>query len=145
MVEHKIIFLCCGGIAFNARPNIAKPTVNPFYQFGINEYSYDGMSTNSWWLCYVLAIAEYTIIRMMSELGRLMGIIERGEWNCIGKRFDGFVNRSKGKIKEERLNNLKKLVCTRLTYIGKFFRGINIDENPMYYISIIIGLVDCYR
>jgi hypothetical protein len=34
-----------------------------------------------------------------------MGIIERG---CIGKRFDWFVNRSEGKIKEERLNNLKK-------------------------------------
>jgi hypothetical protein len=27
--------------------------------------------------------------------------------------------------------------------IGKFFRGINIDENPMCNISIIIGLVEC--
>jgi hypothetical protein len=101
----KIIFLCCRGIAFNARPNIANPTVNPFYQFCINEYSYEYQQQLV--VRYVLAIAEPTIIQMMSELDRLMGIIERGEWDCIGKRFDGFVNRSEGKIKEEKLNNLK--------------------------------------
>jgi hypothetical protein len=52
---------------------------------------------------YVLTMAESTIIRMMSELGRLMGIIERGEWHCIGKRFDWFVNRSEGKSKKKDL------------------------------------------
>ncbi|RIA89158.1 glycosyltransferase family 2 protein [Glomus cerebriforme] len=57
---------------------------------------------------YVLAMAESSIIRMMSEFGRLMGIIKRKEFNCIGKRFDWFVNRRKGTIKEEKLNNLKK-------------------------------------
>ena len=54
-------------------------------------------------ICIIYSLC-LTIIQMMSELGRLMGIIERGEWNCIGKKFDWFVNRSEGKIKK-RLNN----------------------------------------
>src|ERR1043166_4542015 len=75
----------------------------------LTKQHYKGVPTVSGYR-YVLAMAESSIIRMMSELGRLTGIIERREWKCIGKRFDWFVNRSEGKIKEEKYNNLKKFL-----------------------------------
>ncbi|GET01671.1 glycosyltransferase family 2 protein [Rhizophagus clarus] len=59
---------------------------------------------------YVLAMAESSIIRMISEFGRLMGLIERNEWKYIGKRFDWFVRRARGTITEECINNLKKFL-----------------------------------
>ena len=51
---------------------------------------------------------ESSIIRILSESGRLLGQIKRKEWDCIGRRFDWFVKSREGTIKEESISNLKK-------------------------------------
>lgn len=57
---------------------------------------------------WVLAVFEGALIRMFSELGRLIGLLERGEWSCVGKRFDWFAGGPYG-IVEERSNGKEKL------------------------------------
>ncbi|CAG8443439.1 10934_t:CDS:2 [Funneliformis caledonium] len=41
---------------------------------------------------FMIAAAESSIIRLISQCGRLEGMIERKEWKCIGRRFDWFLN-----------------------------------------------------
>jgi len=59
-----------------------------------------------WWL---VAIAESSLICMASEVGRLLGILRRGEMGSVGKRFDWFVGRIDGPRYEERLKGLQRL------------------------------------
>ncbi|CAI2163984.1 20329_t:CDS:2 [Funneliformis geosporum] len=58
---------------------------------------------------FIIAAAESSIIRLMSQCGRLEGIIERKEWKCIGKRFEWFVKRCGNKPIHDEINrNLMK-------------------------------------
>ncbi|KAF8596204.1 glycosyltransferase family 2 protein [Ceratobasidium sp. AG-I] len=58
---------------------------------------------------WVAAVFEGALIRMFSEQGRLVGLVERGEWVYLGKRFDWFAGGPYG-IAEERSNGKEKLV-----------------------------------
>ncbi|RGB32403.1 hypothetical protein C1646_222864 [Rhizophagus diaphanus] len=48
------------------------------------------------------------MIRITNEFGRLMGHIERKEWNYIGKRFDWFAKKNGGTINDEISTNSRK-------------------------------------
>ncbi|EFI26813.1 NAD-dependent epimerase/dehydratase [Coprinopsis cinerea okayama7 len=64
-----------------------------------------------------LALVESSFIRMSSELGRLKGAVDRKQWYCIGKRFDWFAGREgDGPKREERWNNVQRLVCIVLIF-----------------------------
>ncbi|KAG9314951.1 hypothetical protein JVU11DRAFT_4060 [Chiua virens] len=57
-----------------------------------------------------MAIAESTLIRVISECGRTIGILERGEIACIGWRFDWFAHRwGDGPRNEERRNSKERI------------------------------------
>ncbi|OCH85038.1 NAD-dependent epimerase/dehydratase [Obba rivulosa] len=59
---------------------------------------------------WLLAVLESTLIRVFSECGRLVGILERGEWRCIGLRFEWFVSRAgNGPRDEERRNSSQRM------------------------------------
>lgn len=60
-------------------------------------------------LAWVIAVFEGGLIRMASEMGRLVGILERGEWASVGKRFDWFAGGPWG-ITEERKNGIERFV-----------------------------------
>lgn len=61
-------------------------------------------------LCWAIAVLEGSLIRMSTELGRLVGIFKRGEWTAIGKRFDWFCGRLSGQnIREERNNGIQRM------------------------------------
>ncbi|KAF8335998.1 uncharacterized protein EI90DRAFT_3280050 [Cantharellus anzutake] len=58
-----------------------------------------------------IAILESSIIRMVSEFGRLVGILERGEFTSIFKRFDWFIRLPGRKDKElARTNSAERLI-----------------------------------
>ncbi|KAG8696020.1 hypothetical protein FRC08_007412 [Ceratobasidium sp. 394] len=54
-----------------------------------------------------IAVCEGALIRMVNETGRLIGILRRGEWSCVGKRFDWFAG-GPGSIVPERNGNLQR-------------------------------------
>jgi nucleoside-diphosphate-sugar epimerase/glycosyltransferase involved in cell wall biosynthesis len=68
-----------------------------------------------WWL---LAIMESSLICMTSEIGRTIGILRRGEFGSVGRRFDWFVGRLNGPIYEERLKNLQRLVLVTVLFVA---------------------------
>ncbi|KAF8901610.1 hypothetical protein CPB85DRAFT_1439035 [Mucidula mucida] len=41
----------------------------------------------------VIAVVESTIIRMFSEAGKTVGILTKGDWRLLGRRFDWFLGR----------------------------------------------------
>ncbi|EPQ59718.1 hypothetical protein GLOTRDRAFT_34704 [Gloeophyllum trabeum ATCC 11539] len=58
---------------------------------------------------WVAAVLESSLIRMASEGGRVIGILERGEAYVLGKRFDWFTGRAgKAPQMEERKNTLQR-------------------------------------
>ncbi|KAF8311705.1 glycosyltransferase family 2 protein [Clavulina sp. PMI_390] len=58
---------------------------------------------------WILAIMESTIIRMLSELGRTVGMVERGEWILLMQRFDWFTNLAgTGPRMNERKNSIQR-------------------------------------
>ncbi|KII96014.1 glycosyltransferase family 2 protein [Plicaturopsis crispa FD-325 SS-3] len=60
---------------------------------------------------WFLAVIESSLIRMASEAGRTRGILARGEWSCLGRRFDWFTGRAgDGPKNEQRKDNVQKLV-----------------------------------
>ncbi|KAL5634842.1 hypothetical protein ACGC1H_002762 [Rhizoctonia solani] len=58
---------------------------------------------------WTFAICEGAFIRMISEMGRLVGVIERREWGSIGKRFDWF-NGGPWGVTEERSGGIERAV-----------------------------------
>lgn len=66
-------------------------------------------------LLWVLAILESTLIRVFSEYGRIVGLVERGEIAYMMVRFDWFTGRAgAGPRNEERLNNAQRLFLSVL-------------------------------
>lgn len=60
--------------------------------------------------CWLLAVMESTFIRMASEMGRVVGMLARGEFMMLGNRFDWFTGRiGNGPRNEERRNNLQRI------------------------------------
>ncbi|KAG1730868.1 NAD-dependent epimerase/dehydratase [Suillus paluster] len=60
-------------------------------------------------------IAESALIRMASEGGRLIGLLERGEILLIGRRFDWFTGRAgDGPMNEERMNGRQRMTLAAL-------------------------------
>lgn len=69
------------------------------------------MKTTVHGLGWIFAMAEGTIIRMVSELGRVVGVIERKEFGHLGRRFDWFAGRvGTGPRDEERAKCRETLV-----------------------------------
>ena len=59
---------------------------------------------------WVLAVLESSLIRMFSEWGRLVGLLERGEWGLLCHRFDWFAGvYGNGPRDEERKNNVQRI------------------------------------
>lgn len=59
-----------------------------------------------WW---VPAVIESTFVRMVSEMGRVIGMVERREFIHLGMRFDWFTGRAgDGPRSEEIKNNLQR-------------------------------------
>jgi nucleoside-diphosphate-sugar epimerase/glycosyltransferase involved in cell wall biosynthesis len=64
-------------------------------------------------LYWFLAVIESSFIRIFSEVGRLHGVLSRGEVTMILKRFDWFAGRAgNGPRNEEMLNNFQRLGLT---------------------------------
>ncbi|KAF7799107.1 hypothetical protein EIP86_010337 [Pleurotus ostreatoroseus] len=69
------------------------------------------IKTNLVGYLWVLAVLESTLIRMFSELGRLAGLLERGEVCLIGYRFDWFAGVwGDGPKRNERKNSVERFV-----------------------------------
>jgi glycosyltransferase involved in cell wall biosynthesis len=67
----------------------------------------------------LVASFESTLIRIWSEVGRLVGIYERREWSSIGRRFDWFTDKAgKDPRNNERKTNLMCLVLAVGIFIG---------------------------
>jgi nucleoside-diphosphate-sugar epimerase/GT2 family glycosyltransferase len=59
----------------------------------------------------LIASLESTLIRLWSEIGRLVGIYERREWSSIGRRFDWFTGKAgHGPRNNERFHNVTCVV-----------------------------------
>ncbi|KIK51182.1 glycosyltransferase family 2 protein [Collybiopsis luxurians FD-317 M1] len=62
-------------------------------------------------LSWIIAVIESSIIRMISEMGRLRGMLGRKEFNHLGRRFDWFTGRwGDGPRKEEVKNGNERFV-----------------------------------
>ncbi|KAF8554459.1 glycosyltransferase family 2 protein [Imleria badia] len=59
---------------------------------------------------WVVAVMESALIRMATEWGRVVGMLERGEIGILGRRFDWFTNRAgDGPRNEERMNSRQRV------------------------------------
>jgi hypothetical protein len=56
-----------------------------------------------------IAVFEGAVIRMVNEMGRLVGVLERNEWQSVGKRFDWFNGGPLG-VTEERSGGIERAV-----------------------------------
>jgi len=71
---------------------------------------------------WAMAVVESAFLRMASELGRVIGMLLRGEILLLGTRFDWFTNHpstGSGPRDEERKNNLEKMLIV-LALMGVF-------------------------
>ncbi|KAI0316805.1 NAD-dependent epimerase/dehydratase [Amylostereum chailletii] len=58
---------------------------------------------------WALAVVESTFIRMFSEAGRVVGLLEQGDIKLLGRRFDWFAWQLRdGPMREERLNSMQR-------------------------------------
>ena len=65
---------------------------------------------------WVMAVMESSLIRVASEWGRTVGILERGEIGCLGYRFDWFTHRAgDGPRNEERMNSIQRITVIIVT------------------------------
>ncbi|KAF8897998.1 NAD-dependent epimerase/dehydratase [Gymnopilus junonius] len=70
-----------------------------------------------WSLFWLGAVVESSFIRMFSEVGRLRGLIARGEYMFLGRRFDWFSGRAgAGPVIEERSHSLQRAILTILLF-----------------------------
>ncbi|KAG1747458.1 glycosyltransferase family 2 protein [Suillus lakei] len=68
-------------------------------------------------LGWAVAVAESALIRMASESGRLIGLLEWGEIMFIGHRFDWFTRRAgDGPMNEEIINGRQRIALVALIF-----------------------------
>ncbi|KAI0637647.1 glycosyltransferase family 2 protein [Trametes polyzona] len=73
-----------------------------------------------WWIC---AIVESAVLRVFSEWGRVVGILERGEYKMLLKRFDWFCSRwGEGPKQAEIMSNGIRLGLTA-AFLAMFVVG----------------------
>ncbi|PIL36628.1 hypothetical protein GSI_00317 [Ganoderma sinense ZZ0214-1] len=66
------------------------------------------------WIC---AIAEGAVICVFSEWGRVVGLLERGEYDLLGMRFDWFCGVwGEGPRRQEMKNNQMRAVLTVVVF-----------------------------
>jgi len=66
-------------------------------------------------LRWAIAVVESALIRMASEGGRLVGLLERGEILLLGRRFDWFTGRAgDGPMNEEMKNGRQRMALVAL-------------------------------
>ncbi|KAG1888066.1 glycosyltransferase family 2 protein [Suillus subluteus] len=66
---------------------------------------------------WAVAVAESALIRMASEGGRLIGLLERGEIMLIGHRFDWFTGRAgDAPMNEEIMNGQQRMALVALIF-----------------------------
>ncbi|KIK72835.1 hypothetical protein PAXRUDRAFT_179833, partial [Paxillus rubicundulus Ve08.2h10] len=59
---------------------------------------------------WILAVIESSLIRVASECGRVVGLLERGDISWLGHRFDWFTHRAgEGPMNEERANSAQRM------------------------------------
>lgn len=99
------------------KTTVAIVVANILYDIYQNVWRYPesvkDMKTSVHGLAWTFAMFEGTVIRMVSELGRVVGSIERGEFCYLGKRFDWWVGRAGiGRMMEERQKTRETLfIC----------------------------------
>ncbi|KAF9066985.1 NAD-dependent epimerase/dehydratase [Rhodocollybia butyracea] len=71
-------------------------------------HRYGAMNSNIIGIYWVAAIIESSLIRMVSEMGRLRGMLARKEFAYLGKRFDWFAGRWGDKPLKEEVQNGKE-------------------------------------
>ena len=82
---------------------------------------HNAMNTTLTGLAWAIAVIESTVIRMASEMGRLHGMIARGDLRMMGKRFDWFAGRwGKGPMNEERKNNQQRAMLAFMVFFAIF-------------------------
>ncbi|KAI0267292.1 glycosyltransferase family 2 protein [Gloeopeniophorella convolvens] len=66
---------------------------------------------------WVMAVIESTFLRVFSEWGRTYGLLERGEFGLLGRRFDWFAGRwGTGPMDEERMNSRQRMVLVTAVF-----------------------------
>lgn len=73
---------------------------------------------------WVIAVAESSLIRVASECGRTVGILERGEIGCLGHRFDWFTHRAGGGPRREEKMNSRQRIAVIIAMLVLTLRGI---------------------
>lgn len=76
---------------------------------------YKDINTNVGGVRWAMVAAESSVLRMFSEAGRTVGIIQRGEYSHLGKRFNWFAGRLEdGPRREERKNGVQRFALVGL-------------------------------
>jgi nucleoside-diphosphate-sugar epimerase/glycosyltransferase involved in cell wall biosynthesis len=70
-----------------------------------------GINSSIGRVAWFAAIIESTFIRIWSEVGRLVGMLERGELRLLGRRFDWFAERVGENPRREERSNGKQRLC----------------------------------
>lgn len=66
---------------------------------------------------WIFAVLESTLIRVWSEIGRTVGLLERGEVTLIGRRFDWFTARvGMGPMNDERKNSRERIIVATIIW-----------------------------
>ncbi|KAJ3777051.1 NAD-dependent epimerase/dehydratase [Lentinula raphanica] len=74
---------------------------------------WERMDTNVRGVRWIAAVIDSSIVRMLSEIGRLRGILGRKEFYLLGQRFDWFVGRwGEAPVKDEIKNGRERFLLT---------------------------------
>lgn len=73
---------------------------------------------------WVVAVAESSLIRVASEWGRVVGILERGEIGCLGYRFDWFTHRMGDGPRNEEKKNSRQRIAIIVVMLAVTLRAI---------------------
>jgi nucleoside-diphosphate-sugar epimerase len=90
--------------------NVAHDAYRLTWEQPVHAVDINSSITGSRW---ALAVLESSLIRMFSEVGRLVGVFKRREFSSLGRRFDWFVGKAgSGPRDNERRHNAQRVVFT---------------------------------
>lgn len=73
---------------------------------------------------WVAAVAESSLIRITSEWGRVVGILERREIGCLGYRFDWFTHRAGDGPKNAERKNSRQRIAVIIIILAVTIRAV---------------------